>query len=108
MDNLKKEYKELVDKFFAADKNETLTLGLFDLDVKIFIVHLIEELINSCEDEEKYFQIINILNLFLENFVYGEEWGMWCGFDLSKVSEISSGLIENKDRLIEVRNFYLY
>lgn len=108
MDKLKEEYKSLVNKFSAAEKSETLSFGDFDLDVRIFVVHLFEKLILVHEDEDKYFEVLNLLNVFLDDFLYGDEWEMWCGVDLSKLSEVSSGFVEDKNKLIEIKNFYLF
>jgi hypothetical protein len=111
MDFLKKSLKELVSKFEIAEKNEELTLGKFDYEVKKFSVQILDFLISNHSNEKKYFEGLKILNEFLEIFVFardGNLWSVWTNIDFEPLNEISFGSLESLDCLVKTREKYFY
>jgi hypothetical protein len=107
---LGREAKKIVEKFEFFEKSGNLTVGSHDDILKEFILKVINLLIKYNEDDEKYFEVMDALDFFMLKFVYGEEkgedWAVFSKIDFSRLSEISSGVIEEVKFLEEVREYY--
>lgn len=109
INGLKKKLSELISKFEFKEKGGELRLGSLDSGVKGFVVALVNSLIENYSDDEKYFEVIGVLDDFVEEMHFsssGADWLVWCKITFDKLNEISSGVKEELWKLEEVRDFY--
>ena len=108
--SLKREVREIVEKFAFFEKSGDLVVGSHDDILRSFVLKVLDYLIENYSDDEKYFRVMDALDFFMLKFVYGEEkgedWAVFSNIDFGRLSEISSSVKEELHFLKELRNYY--
>lgn len=98
---------DLLNKFGIAEKNEKLSRGALDNDVKRFSVSVLNAMIDNYDNEKLYFELVFLLGEFVyEMGDYETSYQVWTNVDLTQLSDISSGEKEEIGVLEEIRDFY--
>ena len=98
----------IMEEFDHLAKNEKLSIGAMDKEIRRFISDSVGAMIENYSDDEFYYGVLEVLS----DFVYelsDEETGyrVWTEVDFSKVNEIGSGLKEDVDVLKGIKRFYV-
>lgn len=97
----------LIESYEHGEKNEELSIGSLDGEVKKFIVSVIKGMIENYSDDEIYFGLVGVLgDLVYRLSDYETGYRVWVEFDINRVNEISSGTRESLEKLEGLKKYY--
>lgn len=109
MGSYKGKLSSLIHHFEKAHQRGGLDYGMFDRDIRKFIVSLLEDLRKNYESDPHYFGIIEVIEDFfnqMHNSLSGAGWMVWTAIDFKMFRELLSGEKVDYERLREIWDYY--
>jgi hypothetical protein len=109
MTQLNKKLHSLIRKFEKREKRGGLSYGIYDREVRKFIVLVLEEIRKNYEVDENYFEIVGVIEDFINQMHHslsGAGFKVWTSIDFSKLEELNSGQRIKYERLKEIWDYY--